>query len=112
MVAAPDADPARARSRVTLIHDPVAFEGPLVGVAAGLRAARESIVLVVGGDMPTLVGAVIESMLVRARCGQASTRASSTTTDAPGRSRSHSAVSRRWRPRTGSWPTASGACAR
>ena len=49
---------------MTLIHDPVAFEGPLAGVAAGLRAAHESIVLVVGGDMPTLVGAVIESMLV------------------------------------------------
>ena len=47
-----------------LIHDPVAFEGPLAGVAAGLRVAHESIVLVVGGDMPTLVGAVIDSMLV------------------------------------------------
>ena len=62
VVAAPDAAPdlpAGAR----LVHDPVAFEGPLAGVAAGLRAARESIVLVVGGDMPTLVGAVIDSML-------------------------------------------------
>jgi len=62
VVAAPDAVPdlpAGAR----LVHDPVAFEGPLAGVAAGLRAARESIVLVVGGDMPTLVGAVIDSML-------------------------------------------------
>ena len=47
-----------------LIHDPVAFEGPLAGVAAGLRAAHESCVLVVGGDMPTLVGAVIDLMLV------------------------------------------------
>ena len=46
-----------------LIHDSVAFEGPLAGVAAGLRAAHEPIVFVVGGDMPTLVGAVIESML-------------------------------------------------
>jgi len=46
-----------------LVHDPVAFEGPLAGVAAGLRAAREAIVLAVGGDMPTLVGAVIDSML-------------------------------------------------
>ena len=62
VVAAPDAAPdlpAGAR----LVHDPVAFEGPLAGVAAGLRAAHESIVLVVGGDMPTLVGAVIDSML-------------------------------------------------
>jgi molybdopterin-guanine dinucleotide biosynthesis protein A len=62
VIAAPDAAPdlpAGAR----LVHDPVAFEGPLAGAAAGLRAARESIVLVVGGDMPTLVGAVVESML-------------------------------------------------
>ena len=62
VVAAPEAAldlPAGAR----LVHDPVAFEGPLAGVAAGLRAAREAIVLAVGGDMPTLVGAVIDSML-------------------------------------------------
>ena len=62
VVAAPDGAPdlpAGAR----LVHDPIAFEGPLAGVAAGLRAAHESIVLVVGGDMPTLVGAVIDSML-------------------------------------------------
>jgi molybdenum cofactor guanylyltransferase len=63
VVAAPDATP-RIPHRATLIHDPVAFDGPLAGVAAGLRAAHESIVLVVGGDMPTLVGAVIESILV------------------------------------------------
>jgi molybdopterin-guanine dinucleotide biosynthesis protein A len=63
VVAAPDATLIIPR-RATLIHDPVAFDGPLAGVAAGLRAARESIVVVVGGDMPTLVGAVIESMLV------------------------------------------------
>ncbi len=62
VVGAPEAAldlPAGAR----LVHDPVAFEGPLAGVAAGLRAAREAIVLAVGGDMPTLVGAVIDSML-------------------------------------------------
>ena len=63
VIAAPDATPS-IPPRATLIHDPVAFEGPLAGVAVGLRAAHESIVLVVGGDMPTLVGAVIESMLV------------------------------------------------
>jgi molybdopterin-guanine dinucleotide biosynthesis protein A len=63
VVAAPDAAPdlpAEAR----LIHDPIAFQGPLAGIAAGLGAAHESIVFVVGGDMPTLVGAVIDSMLV------------------------------------------------
>ena len=63
VIAAPDAAP-RLPASATLIHDPVAFEGPLAGVASGLRAAHESIVFVVGGDMPTLVGAVVESMLV------------------------------------------------
>jgi molybdopterin-guanine dinucleotide biosynthesis protein A len=62
VVATPDAAPALP-AEARLIHDPVAFEGPLAGVAAGLKAAGESIVLVVGGDMPTLVGAVIDSML-------------------------------------------------
>jgi molybdopterin-guanine dinucleotide biosynthesis protein A len=49
---------------VTVIEDTIAFEGPLAGILAGLDAAREPVVLVVGGDMPTLVGAVIESMLL------------------------------------------------
>ena len=62
VVAAPDGAPDLPPG-ARLVHDPVAFEGPLAGVAAGLRAAHESIVLVVGGDMPTLVGAVIDSML-------------------------------------------------
>jgi molybdopterin-guanine dinucleotide biosynthesis protein A len=62
VVAAPGSNP-RLPQGATLVHDPVAFEGPLAGVLAGLGAARESIVLVVGGDMPALVGAVIESML-------------------------------------------------
>jgi len=62
VVAAPDGAPDLPAG-VRLVHDPVAFEGPLAGVAAGLKAARQPIVLVVGGDMPTLVGAVIDSML-------------------------------------------------
>jgi molybdopterin-guanine dinucleotide biosynthesis protein A len=62
VIAAPGAA-LQLRASATLIHDHVAFEGPLAGVASGLRAAHESIVLVVGGDMPTLVGAVVESML-------------------------------------------------
>jgi molybdopterin-guanine dinucleotide biosynthesis protein A len=53
VVAAPDAAPDLPAG-VRLVHDPVAFDGPLAGVAAGLRAAHDSIVLVVGGDMPTL----------------------------------------------------------
>ena len=63
VIAAPDAT-LQLPDRATRIHDPVAFEGPLAGVAAGLRAAHESMVLVVGGDMPTVVGAVVEAMLL------------------------------------------------
>jgi molybdopterin-guanine dinucleotide biosynthesis protein A len=63
VVAAPGTIPTMPAG-VTLVHDPVAFEGPLAGVLAGLRAARESMVFVVGGDMPSIVGAVVESMLV------------------------------------------------
>jgi molybdenum cofactor guanylyltransferase len=62
VVAAPGANLALPEG-VTLVHDPVAFEGPLAGLLAGLGASREPIALVVGGDMPTIVGAVIESML-------------------------------------------------
>ncbi len=63
VVGAPEATPNLPRG-VGLVHDPVAFEGPLAGLAAGLQAAHEAIVLIVGGDMPSLVGAVVESMLV------------------------------------------------
>jgi molybdopterin-guanine dinucleotide biosynthesis protein A len=45
--------------------DPEPFGGPLVGLLAGLEAAREPIVLVAGGDMPTMSDAVLGS-LVRA----------------------------------------------
>jgi molybdopterin-guanine dinucleotide biosynthesis protein A len=63
VVAAPGVD-LGLPTGVTLVHDAVAYEGPLAGVRAGLRAAGESIVLVVGGDMPTIVAAVVEAMLV------------------------------------------------
>ena len=49
---------------VRVAVDAEADGGPLVGVVAGLELAALPIVLVVGGDMPTLVGAVVESMLV------------------------------------------------
>ena len=35
-----------------VVHDPVAFEGPLVGLRAGLAEAASDMVLVVAGDMP------------------------------------------------------------
>ena len=61
VVAAPDSGPV-VPDGVRVVHDPVGFEGPLAGLVTGLDAARTEVVLVVGGDMPTLVAAVLESM--------------------------------------------------
>ena len=45
--------------------DPEPFGGPLVGLLAGLEAAREPVAIVVGGDMPTLAPDVLR-LLIRA----------------------------------------------
>jgi len=58
----PGSDPSLPPD-ASLVHDAVAYEGPLVGLVAGLQAARETLVVVVGGDMPTLVASVIEALL-------------------------------------------------
>lgn len=58
VVAALDADPA-VPPDVVVVHDPRPYEGPLAGLAAGLRAANEPVCLIVGGDSPTLVPAVL-----------------------------------------------------
>ncbi len=62
VAAAPGEMPALADD-VILVHDAVSFEGPLAGLLAGLAAAGAPIVVVVGGDMPTLSPAVIASMV-------------------------------------------------
>jgi molybdopterin-guanine dinucleotide biosynthesis protein A len=64
VVAAPAANPpVPAGARV--VHDPVAFEGPLAGLEAGLAALDPGVdrVIVVAGDMPTLVPAVLRRLL-------------------------------------------------
>lgn len=62
VVAPPEATPA-VPSDVRVVHDPVAFEGPLAGAHAGLAAASESVVVLVGGDMPNLVVEVLLAMV-------------------------------------------------
>ncbi len=62
VVAAPDTEPA-VPDDVIVVRDRVPFEGPLAGLLAGLLAARGPLVIVVGGDMPTLVGPVLERMI-------------------------------------------------
>ena len=50
---------------VTLIHDERPFEGPLVALAAGLAVVGPDVdrVILVGGDMPTLVPAVLGRLI-------------------------------------------------
>jgi molybdenum cofactor guanylyltransferase len=50
---------------IRLVHDEAPFEGPLAGCMTGLVAAREPLVIVVGGDMPSLDPAVL-ALLIRA----------------------------------------------
>jgi molybdopterin-guanine dinucleotide biosynthesis protein A len=62
VVAAPDRSPV-VEGDVRLIHDPSPFEGPLIGLAAGLAAAREASVFLTAGDIPGLVPGVVELLL-------------------------------------------------
>ncbi len=50
---------------VRLVTDPEPFGGPLVGLLAGLEAAREPLVLALGGDMPAAVPAVLGLLVAR-----------------------------------------------
>jgi molybdopterin-guanine dinucleotide biosynthesis protein A/uridine kinase len=58
---------------VRVAHDPVAFEGPLAGLAAGLAALDPSVdrLIVVAGDMPSLVPAVLRRLLDAVMAGRA-----------------------------------------
>ena len=64
VVAPPDAEPPLPDG-VRLVHDEAPFEGPLAGCMRGLLAAREPLVVVAGGDMPSLDPAVL-AVLIRA----------------------------------------------
>ena len=65
VVLAPGDDRILPRASVPLraVHDPERHGGPLVGLLAGLEAAGEPIVLVGGGDMPTMAGAVLRALI-------------------------------------------------
>ena len=66
VVASPDVDPAlpaELGARVRVVHDPEAFGGPLVGLAAALAEADAPIALVVGGDMPRMVPLVLRRLV-------------------------------------------------
>ena len=52
-------------SDVEVVHDDRSFEGPLAGLGVGLRAVDPGVerVIVVGGDMPTVVPAVLARLV-------------------------------------------------
>jgi molybdenum cofactor guanylyltransferase len=62
VVAAPDTWPD-VPADVRVVHDDRAFEGPLAGLAAGLAAVEADVVVVVGGDMPWMVPAVLARLV-------------------------------------------------
>jgi molybdenum cofactor guanylyltransferase len=62
LVVAPGPDVA-ATEGVRIVHDERAFEGPLAGVAAGLSATDAEIVVIVAGDMPTVVPGVLRRLV-------------------------------------------------
>jgi molybdopterin-guanine dinucleotide biosynthesis protein A len=66
VVCAPDDERSLPAADVPVrrVVDPESFGGPLVGLRAGLEVAAEPIVLVAGGDMPTMHPAVL-GLLVR-----------------------------------------------
>ena len=66
VVLAPDDDrllPAVPGVPVRRARDPEPYGGPLVGLLAGLEAAREPIAVVAGGDMPTLSADVLRVLV-------------------------------------------------
>jgi len=56
---------------IVIVHDPVAFEGPLAGARIGLGAVTGSIALLVGGDMPESSVDVLASMVVLLEASEA-----------------------------------------
>ena len=61
-------DGAMVRSAgVTVAHDTRSYEGPLAGLSTGLTGLEPAVerIVVVGGDMPTLVPAVLRRMIER-----------------------------------------------
>ncbi len=66
LVVAPDPSPY-AGFPVTVVSDRVAGRGPLAGVEAALGASSTRFVLMLGGDMPSVSGPLVDAMVARAR---------------------------------------------
>jgi len=72
VVVAPDDDrvPGPTSLALRIVPDPEAFGGPLVGLLTGLEAVEQPLVIVAGGDMPTLRPDVLR-LMVRTLASQA-----------------------------------------
>jgi len=57
--------PSALPSGIRLVRDEVRHEGPLAGALAGLRSVAGARALIVGGDMPDLVPAVLGLLVER-----------------------------------------------
>lgn len=57
--------PADVTVPLRLVSDPEPFGGPLVGLLAGLEAAKEPLVVALGGDMPSVVPDVLRLLVGR-----------------------------------------------
>ena len=64
-----DLPPFDCQRPVRVVADPVEGEGPLVGIAAGLRAASAPVALVVAVDMPFLRPALLRLLAEHAAAG-------------------------------------------
>lgn len=56
--------PSGSAVRVRVVRDAVADRGPLAGLDAGLAAARGGLAILVGGDQPSLVPALLDELLL------------------------------------------------
>jgi molybdopterin-guanine dinucleotide biosynthesis protein A len=64
VVVAPD-ESRRVPEGAIAVSDPTSFEGPLVGLLTGLRRAADPVVIVAGGDMPTMLPSVLAWLVDR-----------------------------------------------
>ena len=88
--------------------DPETHGGPLVGLLAGLEAAREPLAIVAGGDMPTLSADVLAALVRALAAAEGAADAAVLVRAAiDGRCRPSSATAPRPRPPAGSSPRAS-----
>jgi molybdopterin-guanine dinucleotide biosynthesis protein A len=77
---------------VLIAHDPEPFGGPLVGLIAGLEAIDEEIVIVAGGDMPSLAPTVLRLLATSLASAEGASSARLEATERPGSVRANGSL--------------------